>query len=177
MKGLDDGQSKVEKSRKVQSKAKPLVLKSQIATKVVLPPKVDETKENAHEMVEDVRDKPHTREDKPKVEDTEEDQVMVDAQILEAKEKAEHTLANDEELYREDEECGDDEYFEELTEEVLEQLVNERKEEMAELDSELKPGQSNSMDEDVFDEVESMVHIGEPKEIKVTRELLKAEVA
>ncbi|CAL2277987.1 unnamed protein product [Prunus armeniaca] len=89
MKGLDDGQSKVEKSRKVQLKAKPLVLKSQVVTKVVLPPKVDEKKENAHEMVEDVRDKPQTREDKPKVEDVEEDQVMVDAQILEAKEKAE----------------------------------------------------------------------------------------
>lgn len=35
MKGLNDGSSKLEKSSKVQLKAKPLVLKSQVVAKVV----------------------------------------------------------------------------------------------------------------------------------------------
>ncbi|KAI5343005.1 hypothetical protein L3X38_010881 [Prunus dulcis] len=42
---------------------------------------------------------------------------------------------------------------------------------------EAKPGQPNSMDGDVFDEIESMFQMGELKEIEVIREILKAEVA
>ncbi|CAL9019080.1 unnamed protein product, partial [Prunus brigantina] len=136
-KGLDDGPSKVEKPRKVQLKAKPPALKNQVATKVVSTSEVDEKKENDHEMVKNVRGKTQTREDKPKVE---EDQVMVDVQTPEAEEKAEATtdveateasenpegtLADNEELYGVDEGYGDDEYFEELTEEVMEQLAKE----------------------------------------------------
>lgn len=40
MKGLDDRPSKVEKSKKVQLKAKPSVLRSQVATKMASPPEV-----------------------------------------------------------------------------------------------------------------------------------------
>ncbi|KAL6279234.1 hypothetical protein ACE6H2_016115 [Prunus campanulata] len=152
MKGLNDGPSKVEKSRRVQLKAKPPVLKSQVATKVVSPSEVDKKEGNDHEMVENVRGKPPTREDKPKVE---EDQVIVDVQTPEAEEKAEPTadvdakeasenpegtLAANEELYGEDEEYGDDEYFEELTKEVMEPLAKEPKEEMVKLDNELNVG-------------------------------------
>ncbi|KAI5312890.1 hypothetical protein L3X38_042064 [Prunus dulcis] len=216
-KGLDDRPSKVKKSRKVQLKAKPLVLKNQVATKVVSTSEVDEKKENDHEMVRNVTGKPQTREDKPKVE---KDQVMVDVQTPETEEKTdattdveatkasenpEGTLADDEEIYGEDEEYGDDEYFEELTEEVMEQLAKERTEEMAKFENELKvskakvkfgdfdevkamvvtlplffeaqPGQPNSMDGDVFDEIESMVQMREPKEIEVIRVIPKAEVA
>ncbi|CAB4263243.1 unnamed protein product [Prunus armeniaca] len=167
-KGLDDGPSKVEKSRKVQLKAKPLVLKNQVATKVVSTSKVDEKKENDHEMVGNVRGKPQTREDKPK---PEEDQVMVDVQTPETEEKAKAmadikateasenpkgTLADDEELYGEDEEYSDDEYFEELTEEVMEQLAKEHTEEMAKFENELKVGKAKVKFGD-FDEVEAMV--------------------
>ncbi|CAL9020092.1 unnamed protein product, partial [Prunus brigantina] len=212
-KALDDGPSKVEKSRKVQLKVKPPVLKNQVATKVVSTSEVNEKKEDDHEMAENVRGKTQTREDKPKVE---EDQVMVDVKTPEAEEKAdveaieasensEGILADDEELYGEDEEYGEDEYFEELTEEAMEQLAKERTEEMAKFENELKvgkakvkfgdfdeveamvvtlplffeaqPGQPNSMDGDVFDEIESMVQMGEPKEIEVIREIPRAEVA
>ncbi|KAI5343006.1 hypothetical protein L3X38_010882 [Prunus dulcis] len=132
MKRLDDGPSKVEKPRKVQLKAKPLALKNQVATKVVSASEVDEKKENDHETVRNVRGKTQARKDKPKAE---EDQALIDVQKPEAEEKAEATtnveateasenpeatLADDEELYRESEEYGNDEYFEELTEEVLE---------------------------------------------------------
>ncbi|BFG30708.1 hypothetical protein CerSpe_169820 [Prunus speciosa] len=144
---------------------------------------------------------------------------MVDVQTPEAEEKAESTtdveakeasenpkvtLGDDEELYGEDEEYGDEEYFEELTEEVMEKLAKENKEEIAKLDNELKvgktkvkfgdfdeveamvvilplffeaqPGQPNSMEGDVFEEVESMVQMGEPKEINVIWEIPKAEI-
>ncbi|BFG30748.1 hypothetical protein CerSpe_170220 [Prunus speciosa] len=86
----------------------------------------------------------------------------------------------------------------------MEQLANECREEITKLESELKtsktrvkfgdfdevdamvvtlplffeaqPGQPNSMKGDVFDEVESMVQMGEPKEIEAIREIPKAEV-
>lgn len=37
-------------------------------------------------------------------------------------------------------------------------------------------GQLNFMDGDIFDEVKSMVHMNEPKEMKVTQEVPKVEV-
>ncbi|VVA39905.1 LOW QUALITY PROTEIN angiopoietin-1 [Prunus dulcis] len=89
------------------------------------------------------------------------------------------------ELSGDDEEYADDEYLEELPEEVMEHLEKERKEEMAKFENELKVSkvkvkfgdfeevnamvvtlrlffdarlnQPNYMDGDVFDEVESMV--------------------
>lgn len=78
-------------------------------------------------MVKDVKGKPQTREDKPKVEEV---QVMVDVQTPEEEEKVEPTadveakeasenpegtLAEDKEFYREDEEFGDNGYFKDLT--------------------------------------------------------------
>ncbi|KAI5316695.1 hypothetical protein L3X38_036402 [Prunus dulcis] len=158
---------------------------------------------------------PRSIEDKPKVEDG---QVIVNVQTLkeeekvepkadvkakEALENSEGALADDEEIYGEDKEYDDDEYFEDLTEEAIEQLANEHKEEMAKLESELKvgrtkvkfwdfdevkammitlllffearQGQPNSMNRDIFDEVESMDQRGEPKEIEVMREVPQAE--
>ncbi|KAL6273093.1 hypothetical protein ACE6H2_023785 [Prunus campanulata] len=217
MKVLDDGPSKVEKFKKIQPKANPSTSRKQIPIKVISPPVVEEKKENNHEMVEDVRGKPQTTEDELT---TEEDQVMVDVQTSVVEEEAEPTadveteeasenlgsaLADNEELYGENEEYGDDEYFEDLPEEAMEQLANECREEITKLEKELKtsktkvrfgdfdevdamvvtlplffeaqPGQPNSMDGDVFDEVESMVQMGEPKEIEEIRETSKAEVA
>ncbi|CAL9021380.1 unnamed protein product [Prunus brigantina] len=90
MKGLDDGQSKVEKSRKVQLKAKPPVLKSQVATKVSgINPRRDKTSQRQKKRLSST----------------------ADVEAKEASENQKNTLADDEELYREDEECGDDEYF------------------------------------------------------------------
>ncbi|CAL9021379.1 unnamed protein product, partial [Prunus brigantina] len=150
MKGLDDRQSKVEKFRKVQLKDKPPVLKSQVATKVSgINPRRDKTSQRCqpNSMDEDVFDEVESMIRQAKGVDVEGDKVMVDAQTPEAKEKAEQYGR-----------------FEAMVVTFL-------------LFFEAQPGQPNSMDEDVFNEVESMVHMGEPKEIKVTREFPKAEVA
>ncbi|KAI5317891.1 hypothetical protein L3X38_037598 [Prunus dulcis] len=93
--------------------------------------------------------------------------------------------AEDEKLYRDDEEYADDEYLENLSEKAMEHLEKERNEEMAKFENELKvgkvkvkfgdfdevnamvvtlplffkawPDQPNYMDRDVFDEVEFVV--------------------
>lgn len=108
------------------------------------------------------------REDKPKVED---DQVIIDAQTPEAEDKAEliaeieakeasenceGTFADDEEIYQEDEEYDDEEYFKVLTEEVVEQLANKRREEMAKFESGLKTNKTKVKFGN-FNEVEAMV--------------------
>ncbi|CAL9000915.1 unnamed protein product, partial [Prunus brigantina] len=145
---------------------------------------------------------------------------MVDAKTNVVEKEAEHTAeekakeplenlegsaAEDEELYRDDEEYADDEYLEDLSEEAMEHLEKERNEEIAKFENELKvgkvkvkfgdfdevnamvvtlplffeaqPDQPNFMDGDVFDEVESMVQMEGAKEVEVAQEILKEENA
>ncbi|CAL9011571.1 unnamed protein product [Prunus brigantina] len=164
-------------------------------------------------MVQEAGDEPHKKLSKPRAE---EDQVMVDAEANLVEKEAEHTAeeeakepleniegsaAEDEELYGDDEEYADDEYLEDLSEEVMEHLEKERNEEMAKFENELKVGklkvkfgdfdevnamvvtlplffearrdQPNFMDGDVFNEVESMVQMEGAREVEVAREILK----
>ncbi|CAL9025235.1 unnamed protein product, partial [Prunus brigantina] len=111
------------------------------------------------------------------------------------------SAAEDEELYRDDDEYADDEYLGDLPEEAMEHLEKERKEEMAKFESELRVGkvkvkfgdfdevnamvvtlplffearlnQPNYMDEDMFDEVVSMIQMKGAKEIEVAQEIPK----
>lgn len=67
-------------------------------------------------------------------------------------------MADDEELYKKDEEYGEDEYFEDLPEEAMEQLASECMKELAKLESELKVGMTKvKLGE--FDEVVAMAVI------------------
>ncbi|CAB4279718.1 unnamed protein product [Prunus armeniaca] len=103
-------------------------------------------------MVQEAGDEPHKILSEPRAE---EDQVMVDAEANMVEKEAEHTvkeeakeplenlegsMAEDEELYGDDEEYADDEYLEDLSEEAMEHLAKERNEEMARFENELKVG-------------------------------------
>ena len=206
--------SKIEKTMMARPKIKPLVTKAPAVAKVARLTNVENKEESDQNVVQETKNEPHMKESEPEIEG---DQVMVDAEINGAEQKAEHaaegealenpegSMAEDEELYGEDEEFGDDEYLEELPEEVMKELEKERKEEMAKFENDLKvgktkvkfgdfdevnamvitlplffearPDQPNYVDGDVFDEVESMVQMNGAKEIEVAREIPKEENA
>ncbi|CAB4268257.1 unnamed protein product [Prunus armeniaca] len=185
---------KVEKARAAPPKVKPPVAKAPAVTKMAQPTKVESKEEKDQNMVQEAGDEPHKILSELRAE---EDQVEHTAQE-EAKEPLENlkgSAAEDEELYKDDEEYVDDEYLEDLSEEALEHLEKERNEEMAKFENELKVGkikvkfgdfdevnamvvtlplffearqdQPNFMDGDVFDEVESMVQMEGAKEIEM----------
>ncbi|KAI5313671.1 hypothetical protein L3X38_042847 [Prunus dulcis] len=126
-------------------------------------------------MVEDVRDKSKTREDKQNVED---DQVM--SLLKHPRQKKRLSNTADVECQRNFRKPGKAPWP------MIKSFIGKMKSVVMTIEAmvvtfllffEAQSGQLISMDEDVFDEVKSMVHMGEPKEIEVTREFPKAEVA
>ncbi|KAI5338885.1 hypothetical protein L3X38_018157 [Prunus dulcis] len=161
----DNKPLKGEKTRVAQTKVKTPVTKASAVTKVAHSTKVEKKEENNQNMlgISPTWKKVRSHWRTPKV----------------RRPKTYKELSGD------DEEYVDDEYLEELPEEVMEHLEKERKEEMAKFENELKVSkvkvkfgdfeevnamvvtlrlffdarlnQPNYMDGDVFDEVESMV--------------------
>lgn len=112
--------SKVKKMMMAQLKINHSITKAPTVTKVAQPTKVEKKEENDQHMVQETKDD------------------------NEALENPKGSMAEDEELYGENEEYGDEECLEEILEEFMKQLEKQREEKMAKFRQWVKGGQDQS---------------------------------